>query len=184
MWIARNTTRGRLRFPGLALTIAPGAEVDLDCALGRSRAEQSNQILVAFEEGYLETVRKDPAPPAAVRGGTGAAGGGLDDARLAARLEAFKDSLRGELQQLRAALAGDVRTILGGLRVARDRLDEQRRRVLADQSLSEAEIRARLAFLEEQEMELVRNFDALGRAHAPEAGGEVAAKADLLSRLG
>ncbi|MHC4829804.1 MAG: hypothetical protein ACYTFT_05535, partial [Planctomycetota bacterium] len=58
MWIVQNTLRGTLTLRGLGVSIAPRGEIDLDETLGRRRAERSNQVIVAFEEGYMETIRK------------------------------------------------------------------------------------------------------------------------------
>ncbi len=187
MWIVRNTTRGRLRFPGLALSIGPGAETDLDL-LGRRRAETSNQILVAFEEGYLETVRKDGGYPTVLLGGErgGEREGVVTDALLAERLEAFKRSLTEELEAMRSQLSGDMQAIAGGIEGVHERLARERRRILNDRSLSESEIEARLQFLAEQEQRLERNFEAIGRQverGTEDEGGGIDEKARLLSRL-
>src|SRR5262245_47262006 len=97
-WIVRNLLRGTLTFRGINLSIPPKAQLDLDEVLGRERAETSNQVLVAFEEGYLQTVRKDDGVPhPAELGGVTAA------------LDAFKTTLREDMGALRASLAGDVR---------------------------------------------------------------------------
>lgn len=177
MWIVRNTLRGTLTFRGLGLSIAPGGEVDID-ALGRERAEASNQIQVAFEEGYLQTVSKD-SPTGRQHSGPSVAEieSALDD-----RLASFKASLKDELQELRTQLSGDVGGLLENLKVAKLKLNEEKRRVLVDSSLSAAEVRARLAFLEEQERDLTKNFTSIGRK-ADIASDGVEARADLLSSM-
>ncbi|MHC4389733.1 MAG: hypothetical protein ACYS22_00275 [Planctomycetota bacterium] len=171
----QNTLRGTLTLRGLGVSIAPRGEIDLDETLGRRRAERSNQVIVAFEEGYMETIRKSRP--------TGEAP--IDDARfekaLDERLEKFKLSLREELGELRGALGGDVKKMLEGLRVAKLKLNDEKRRVLVDTALSAAEIRARLAYLEEQERELTKNFQSIGRK--AEGSGEVEKNADLLSSI-
>ena len=177
MWIVRNLLRGTLTFRGMNLSVAPKGEVDLDALLGRERAETSNQVLVAFEEGYLQTVRKENA-------GGGEMGPGVGTVALETRLAAFKDSLSKELGQLRTSLAGDVREILSGLQVARAKLHEEKERVQQDSSLSDAEIRARLAFLDEKENELEKNFREIGKKKSGDTGsGNIAANAELLTKL-
>lgn len=176
MWLVRNTLRGILTLRGLGVSLPPSGELDLDRILGRETAEASNQVAVALEEGYLQTVAK--------RDG---AGGDAPDAdaigsALEARLESFKRSLREELSTLRTQLSGDVRDMLSGLKVAKLKLTEEKQRLLVDDSLSGAEIRARLAFLEEQERELTRSFDTIGRK-AAKSSANVEAKADLLSSM-
>ncbi|MBI2931378.1 MAG: hypothetical protein HYY16_06980 [Planctomycetes bacterium] len=57
MWTAVNQLKGILKFPGLGVEFAPGAECDLD-TIGREKAEASVQLRIAFENGYLKTVRK------------------------------------------------------------------------------------------------------------------------------
>lgn len=176
MWIVRNLLRGTLTFRGLDISIPPKGEIDLDAVLGRARAEASNQVAVAFEEGYLQTVRQDD--------GSGGAGGGASAAELEARLAVFKDALSQELAGLRSSLAGDVRDMLAGLKVAKMKLHEEKERILIDTTLSDAEIKARLAFLDEQERELERNFQEIGKKKSGSSvAGGVVANADLLSSI-
>src|SRR5438876_10610118 len=111
MWIVRNLLRGTLTFRGMGLSIPPKGQLDLDELLGRERAETSNQVLVAFEEGYLQTIRKDETAGAA-----GLASEHVERA-LAGRLDAFQSSLKDDLSSLRASVAGDVRDMLENLKV-------------------------------------------------------------------
>jgi hypothetical protein len=97
-------------------------------------------------------------------------------------MERFRASLQEELSALRASLAGDVRGMLDGLQLAKAKIREQKGRVLEDHSLSDAEIRARLATLDEEERALEKNFSELGRKRTKEGGG-VAEKADLLASM-
>lgn len=172
MWIVRNLLRGTLTFRGMGVSIPPKAELDLDQTLGREKAERSNQILVAFEEGYLQTVHRESGAPA------------VTDRALEERLASFKTSLSQELGSLRTSLAGDVRDMLAGLKVAKMKLNEEKERVLVDTTLSDSEVKARLAFLDEKEHELEKNFSEIGRkkSGAPQ-GGNVVANADLLSSI-
>jgi hypothetical protein len=182
-WIVRNLLRGTLTFRGIGLSIPPKGQIDLDSVLGRERAETSNQVLVAFEEGYLQTVTKDD--PLARRAAAGLGGGeaSLTGEQMERALDAFKLTLREDLGSLRASLAGDVRGILQELKVAKARLREEKERVLEDSSLSDAEIKARLACLDEQERELEKNFSEIGRKRSMATTGSVAEKADLLSSI-
>ena len=180
-WIVRNLLRGTLTFRGLNLSIPPKGQLDLDVLLGRVRAETSNQVLVAFEEGYLQTVRKDDGVQLGELGGVTA---GKVEAALAGQLDAFKTSLREDMGALRVSLAGDVRDMLENLKVQRSRLREEKERILVDETLSDAEIRARLACLDEQERELEKNFSEIGRKRSvAAASGSVAQNADLLSSI-
>jgi hypothetical protein len=196
MWIVKNLLRGTLTFKGLGISIPTKEEFDLD-TLGREQAESSNQILVAFEEGYLQNVFKDPFP------GTGST---LDPAQIEDQLQDFRQSLlaelrstlpqltanpgesvnlRGELAALRESIAGDMRDLFKGLRTAKMKLQEQRERLLVDQSLSQEDVRARLAVLEEYERNLEKNFERLGNQMRPAGGegGDLVNKADLLSNI-
>lgn len=57
MWIVANQLKGILKFPGLGIEIPPEKQVDLD-TLGREKAEASGQLKLAFDQGYLRTLRK------------------------------------------------------------------------------------------------------------------------------
>ncbi|MFC1708388.1 hypothetical protein ACFL59_16470 [Planctomycetota bacterium] len=178
MWTVRNLLRGTLTFRGLGISIPPKGECDLD-TLGRERAERSNQVLVAFEEGYIQTIAKDTVPGSPESKG-------IDQAALSESLQQFRDQikeqLREELQAFRSSVVGDVRSVLEGLKAAKLKLTDEKRRVLVDDSLSPAEIRARLAVLEEQERELTKNFSSIGRKDAASSDG-VQERADLLSSM-
>src|SRR5690606_21146625 len=107
------------------------------------RAERSNQVQVAFEEGYLENVFK--ASAAERQGGGGAAAAlaaaaaaGVSAEHFDARLEAFKQEVLSELrtlprtpgeaedhraqfEELRAAISGDMKELVGELKLVRER---------------------------------------------------------------
>ena len=70
----------------------------------------------------------------------------------------------------------------GELKLVRDRFASVRGRIEDDGSLSDAEIKARMAFLDEQERELMKNFETVGR-QVESDGGDVMDKADLLANL-
>lgn len=203
MWIVKNRLRATLSLRGLDVSIAAGEQFDLD-TLGRERAERSNQVQVAFEEGYLENVFKASA---AERQGGGAAGPALAAAAAAgvsaehfdARLEAFKQEVLSELrtlprgaedaedhraqfEELRAAISGDMKELVGELKLVRERFATVKGRIAEDPSLSEAEVKARLAFLDEQERQLLKNFETVGKRVEQEQG-DVVNMADLLADL-
>jgi hypothetical protein len=163
MWIVKNLLRGTLRFPGLEVSIPPRQEFDLD-TIGRRRAETSNQLLVAFEEGYLQNVFKDSS-----QGPSSAEGETFRD-----RLEAFKEEILKELRTALPQEMGDLK--LSDLKSA---LVDMR-----EASLSDAEVKARLAFLEEKEQELQKNFEAIGHTTEGESDeNDIMGKADLLSSI-
>jgi hypothetical protein len=91
-------------------------------------------------------------------------------------------NLKEELEGFRKAIAGDVRQVVTDIQVAKEKIDAERRKILSDSSLSEAEIKARLSFLEEKERELTKNFETIGRT-VEANDGDVMDKADLLSGL-
>lgn len=211
MWIVKNKLRATLTLRGLGVSIASGAEFDLD-AIGRTTAESSPQVTVAFEEGYLENVFKQPGA-----GGAAPARGAetprdlLTAGEFNQRLESFKaqflnelkaqipglekldklelaqapkDSvdLKAELENVRKAIASDMREVVGDIKVAREKIEAEKRRILSDASLSQHEIKARIAFLEEKERELAKNFESVGRT-VEMSDGDVQDKADLLADL-
>ena len=170
-WIVRNLLRGTLTFRGLGLSIPPKGQIDLDTVLGRERAEGSNQVLVAFEEGYLQTVVKNDGSVAST------------PAPAAMPPDVIT---QGALDSFRASLREDFRDLLERFQVARGRLRAEKERILVDGSLTDSEIKARLACLDEQERELEKNFSEIGRKSSSTAGsttGSVAEKADLLSSI-
>lgn len=57
MWIVKNVLRGTLYLKDIGVRIPPKEYFDLDGA-DRQRAEGSAQVRLAFEEGYLQNVRK------------------------------------------------------------------------------------------------------------------------------
>jgi hypothetical protein len=211
MWIVKNSLRATLSLRGLGVTIPAGAEYDLD-AVGRDTAEQSPQVAVAIEEGYLKNVFKaaregGPAPGPA----PAAAAPDLSGLVTSKDFESFKQQfltelrnqlpalqklekldqlshqapptvdLKDQLDGLRKSIADDVRQATDEIKqVARDKILQEKRKILSDQSLTEAEMKLRVAFLEEKERELEKNFETVG--HQVEGqDGDVMDKADLLS---
>lgn len=183
-WIVKNILRGTLTFKGVGISIPAKGELDLDAELGRDRAETSNQVLVAFEEGYLRTIAKDE--PGAAQGGSRGDAQVLAheaaDRAIGARMDSLRSSFQQDLVDLRSSLAGDVRGMIDGLKLARAKIREEKDRLVEDRSLSEAEIRARLATLDEEERRLEKNFTDLGRKRTSE-DGSAAEKADLLANM-
>lgn len=203
-WIVKNTLKATLSFRGLDLSIGAGEEFDLDTRPGRGVAEGSNQVVVAFEEGYLENVYKEPQPSEKAPAPQSAAPqitAGMTQAQIDASLERFKEQVLSELraqlsgvqqnaesatssqlEDVRSAISNDMQELVGELKLVRDRFASVRGRIQEDESLSDAEIRARMAFLEEQERELLKNFETVGR-EVESDGGDVMDKADLLANL-
>ena len=202
MWIVRNALRATLSLRGLGVSIPSGQEFDLDDRLGRERAEGSNQLQVAFEEGYLENVYKAPKvggvtatasglPTAAMGGGRGLSSEELDDFKkqfmreLREQLPAMANVANaGHVEQMRQAISQDVQELVGEFKLLRDRFETAKGRVREDPNLSDAEVKARLHFLEEQERALLKNFETVGRrVESEKEDGDVMDKADLLSNL-
>ncbi len=199
MWIVRNALRATLTLRGLGITIPAGQEHDLD-GLGRERAESNNQVQVAFEEGYLENVYKAPlqggVTPTSQGLAQAAMGRGMTSEELDDFKRAFMRELREQLPQLanvansthiesmRQAISQDLQAVVGEFKLLRDRFETAKGRVREDPTLSDAEVKARLAFLDEQERELLKNFETVGRRIEQQGeDGDVMDKADLLSNL-
>ncbi len=199
MWIVKNALRATLTFRGLGISIADGEEFDID-TLGRSEAEDSNQIRVAFEEGYLENVRKDPVVKSSIGGDLRSAetqhtdnmSTAISIDQLDGRLDAFKTEFMSELRThlpqggdgegITSAITDDVKELVSELKSLRGRFATVKGRVSTDNSLSAAEIKARLAFLDEQERELLKNFESVGKQIESD-DGDVMDMADMLSNL-
>jgi hypothetical protein len=205
-WIVKNTLKATLSFRGLDLSIGAGEEFDLDTRPGRNTAEGSDQVVVAFEEGYLQNVYKEPQPTARVSPSSAISAGpqitaGMTQAQIDASLDRFKEQVLTELraqlsgvqanaesatssqlEDVRSAISNDMQELVGELKLVRDRFASVRGRIQEDESLSDAEIRARMAFLEEQERELMKNFETVGR-EVESDDGDVMDKADLLANL-
>ncbi|MBL4847271.1 MAG: hypothetical protein JKY65_17265 [Planctomycetes bacterium] len=195
-WIVKNTLKGTLSFRGLDLSIKAGDEFDLDTRPGRSAAEGSNQVIVAFEEGYLANVFKEPQPSSGPAP-RGVATEGVSQAQIDASLDRFKDEVLSEirsqrsttedasssqLEDVRSSISQDMQELVGELKLVRDRFASVRGRIEVDNNLSEVEIKARLMFLDEQERELMKNFETVGRTVESD-DGDVMDKADLLANL-
>lgn len=216
MWIVKNLLRGTLRFPGLDISIPPKEEFDLD-VLPREVTENSNQIIVAFEEGYLQNIRKealttDVSPPEktelTVDDISSQDFRGISDEDLERTLTKFKNNIIEEIKnslppipdkndedqtlidkisQLRESFVGDVENLLTSVEKAKEKIREEKSKILEDDALSGMEIRARLKFLEEKEAEISKNFDRLGvkssNQEQPPQGKGLMEKADILSDL-
>jgi len=204
-WIVKNTLKATLSFRGIDLSIGAGEEFDLDTRPGRSSAEGSDQVIVAFEEGYLKNVYKEPQPSERAPASPASAGpvvtAGMTQVQVDASLDRFKEQVLSELraqlsgvqanaesatssqlEDVRSAISNDMQELVGELKLVRDRFATVRGRIQENESLSDAEIRARMAFLEEQERELLKNFETVGR-EVESDDGDVMDKADLLANL-
>jgi archaellum component FlaC len=198
MWIVKNTLRATLTLGGLDVSIADGEEFDLD-TIGRDVAEDSNQVQVAFEEGYLQNVRKEAIIESAIGRGDSAEDlrqAGMSTAISVDQLDAFKSEFMDELRshlprigqapqggdEVTAAISADVKELVTELKSLKGRFASIKGRVTTDDSLSKAEIKARLAFLDEQERELLKNFESVGKQVEGD-DGDVMDMADMLSNL-
>lgn len=188
MWIVENTLRATLTLRGLGVSIPPGEQLDLD-VLGRERAESSNQVQVAFEEGYLRNVRKEPTvdadPPAADDPPAAGEAPLTDDPETlgppagdpeleigpahGARLEAFRREVLAELRNLLPDLGEprdpsehDVQQLVGELKLIRERFLSFSERVQLDSSLDPDEVDARLALLDVEERKLLDAYGVAG----------------------
>lgn len=195
MWLVKNRLKATLTLRGLGVSIRSGDQFDLD-GLGRDLAEGSNQVQVAFEEGYLENVFKAPREDSTRTGALPIPGGGR--AATAEELEEWKRQFMAELkqqlptvagaagasqlEQVRQAISSDVQALVNEFKLLRDRFETAKGAVRHDPRLSDVEMKARLAFLDEQEQALLKNFDTVGREQRVE-DGDVMDKADLLSNL-
>ena len=106
MWIVKNSLRATVSLRGLGVSIPAGAEFDLD-AVGRDTAEQSPQVAVAIEEGYLKNVFKAPreaAPPSSGGSTTTIAPADLSGLVTSKDFEAFKSQFLTELRSQLPAL--------------------------------------------------------------------------------
>jgi len=209
MWIVKNSLRATLSLRGLGVSIPSGAEFDLD-AVGRDTAEQSPQVVVALEEGYLANVFKAARE---ANHATTAITQAPDISGLVTSkdFEAFKQQFltelrnqlpalqklekldlgaaqtgahidfKNELEGFRKSISEDVKQAADEIKqVARDKILSEKRKILSDESLTEAEMKLRISFLEEKELELEKNFETIG--HTVESqDGDVMDKADLLS---
>jgi len=200
MWIVRNTLKAVLRIEGTAVEIRPGEESDLD-RHGRSVMEGLAPLAVAFEEGYLENVFKD-----AESGGESAPLGGDRATDLQKSLEAFKASIMEEIKrslpaeaqpvsqqqsmqkefgEVREELRSGVKDVLASLEKMKSQISVGAGSDRGTTRLSDAEVKARLAFLEETEQRLKSNFKSIGQEIGAEDDGpsNVMDNADLLSSI-
>lgn len=202
MWIVKNTLRATIKLRGLDVEIPSGEEFDLD-TLGRNEAEGSNQVVVAFEEGWFENVYKASALDARETDFAleplqeGKRERGVTQKHFDDRMAAFKaemlEQMRsqsepvaaaadGNLEAVRSAMSDDMKALTDELKLVRTKFASVKGRIQDDPSLSEAEVKARLAFLDEQERELMKNFETVGK-QVEDEGGDVMNNADLLSNL-
>jgi hypothetical protein len=91
--------------------------------------------------------------------------------------------LKAELESFRKNVAADVKEAADDIKkIAKDKINAEKLRIMQDNNLSEAEMKARLAFLDAQERAINQNFETVGR-QVESADGDVMDKADLLSNL-
>lgn len=209
MWIVKNLIKGTLVVEDLDLRVAAGDFYDLD-KFSRERAEQSESLRLAFEEGYLQSIVKEgakagdeafgaPSMGAAAfsqneiaaqlaelrmmmqRGGGGGGGGGGGVMDGAALGADIKSAMSGMAQELVGGLKDEFKK-LAAQRVA---IGEEKAQVVSAKDMSEAEIRARLALLDSKEQELSHNLAEIGKqiGNRVEGDGQADAMADLLGDI-
>ena len=206
MWVVKNRLRATLKIEGTSIEIGPGEEVDLD-RHGRGYCDELLPLAVALEEGYLENVFKsaeeaEAAPqPESSPAHPAVPGASKED------LEAFKQSILEEIRRavpdevkprvetpsdlskqfdsFRDELREGVKGMMASLGEVHERLVREKERIKREGNLSDVEIRARLAFIEETERKLSTNFERLGHEveHDDDGESDVAGYADLLAGI-
>jgi hypothetical protein len=188
MWIVRNTLKGALYVEDLDIQIPAKEEFDLD-VVGRETAERSNHLRVALAEGYLQTVKRsgpgseyraevpeddlrreiallkqaildelghhDAAPESTPSPSTGG-----DTMRREKKLrrvinereEEFRGDIYEDLYRFRDELMDELKGLIR--KVSPEN---------ADDSYTDAELKARIAMLEEKEREIQASRGAAGR---------------------
>jgi hypothetical protein len=204
MWIVRNKLRATIKIEGTDIEIGPDQEVDLDVH-GRETMDELLPLAVAIEEGYLENVFKESRQDSSSATQPSGVASGITSAEINSHLEEFKRSILKELKQsiptqnsepMVSALLGQqigavqeelragVKGVLESLEAVQSRLSKERASVTANPNLSPAEIKARLAFIEETERTIQTNFDKVGQEIEGESGSsDVIDHADLLSNI-
>lgn len=209
MWIVRNKLRAVMKIEGTQVEIGPDQEIDLD-RFGRQQMDELLPLAVAFEEGYLENVFKSPEEtahepqPSRIEYRDGVSEEALDQ-----RLDAFKQSFFTELKKnlepkqtqvsetvlsaliseqigsIRDELQAGVKGVMDSIEVVQSRLSAEKARIVENRGkLSDAEVRARLAFIEESERTLKKNFEKIGQEITSEGEDQsVMDNADLLSNI-
>lgn len=210
MWIVRNKLRATIKIEGTDIEIGPEAEVDLDLH-GRDVVDEMLPLAVAFEEGYLENVFKESnETPKSAQVNFAP---GMTSEEMTSQLAEFKKSILEELKQsipapaaakvpaetetMVSALLGEkigavqeelragVKGVLESLEAMQSRLSVEKQKIVSNPNLSKAEIRARIAFIEETERNIQTNFEKVGHEIEGTGGqGDVMNQADLLSDLG
>lgn len=192
MWIVKNLLRGTLKFSGLGIEIPPRQEFDLD-SIGREVAEHSNQLIVAFEEGYLLNVQKGESNVPVSNVVMGYTSNGSSE-NLSESLSSFKKEFlqhlqthfpelitEGMLLNVKDSIVGDLGSKLDQIK---RKLQLARQDILDSRDLSDAEIQARLLFLTEQEKTLERHIHDIGtKTLTNTKESELQEKANLLDGL-
>lgn len=192
MWIVKNLLRGTLKFSGLGIEIPSRQEFDLD-SIGREVAEHSNQLIVAFEEGYLLNVQKGESNVPVSNVVMGYTNSGSSE-NLSESLSSFKEEFlqhlqthfpelitEGMLLNVKDSIVGDLGSKLDQIK---RKLQLARQDILDSRDLSDAEIQARLLFLTEQEKTLERHIHDIGtKTLTNTKESELQEKANLLDGL-
>ena len=109
MWIVKNVLRGSIHIEDLKIKVPAKDYFDLD-KIGRERAEQSSQLKLALEEGYLQNVKKqDPGSSEAIlvkEETRSEIKTKIDELRQVILKSPDKDTVLKALTELRTVLAG------------------------------------------------------------------------------
>ena len=111
MWIVKNLLKGTLLVEDLKLKIAAGDYFDLD-AVGREKADASESLNLAFQEGYVQTIKKEGASHEDARRPQGMSLPGLTSDDVARQLSEMRQLIQqqqqlqlGQQQQQMAAMS-------------------------------------------------------------------------------
>jgi hypothetical protein len=135
-----------------------------------------------FKRSILDEIRRSSLPQ----------GRGVDDSVLKAlfgeHMGAVQEELKSSMLGMRGMMDGVVDGMKDGLTDLKKQLEQklvaQRAAISSNPNLSDAEIRARLAFIEETERTLRTNFDRLGHVvEGEDVSSDVLGNADLLADI-
>ncbi len=202
MWVVKNLLRATLVLEDLGVRIAAGDYYDLD-GLGREKVIASNSARIAFEEGYLVSVKHDgelarwAVPQSALFASA------LSTDELSQQVQEIKQLMSQKAQvpqgdfsalgkEIKEAMGSLTSELLSGLKDQMKQLAQQRavilqekKEILQSGKLNDTEIKARLALLDSKEKEIKSNLEELGNKIGTEkvGTGEADALADLLGDL-
>ncbi len=209
MWIVKNMLKATLLLQDLQVKIAAGDYFDVD-TVGREKADESMSLALAFEEGYLQNVKKEGADgEKSLTPGAAALQANQEQDSIAKQLAELRQLVAQQQQpqqvpaeaasgnnnlaaEMKEAMSSMAQELAGSLREQMSQLAQQRQAVVAEKQeimassqMDESEMQARLAMLDNKEAELQTNLEELGRhiGNRSEGEGDASAMADLLDDL-